>query len=151
MTTRLRNCIVFSTILLLASGLSVRLSADTTLYRWSDERGNPVHSDRPPPAGTDYEVVEPGSTLVRQVDGDIGAVPREAQPSVGNKFEQVETRPKGKSKNSELCRRARKNLRDIDSAEEVKLRDNQGNLRTLSAEEVEFERGRASDAIAVHC
>ena len=35
-------------------------TADGTLYRGKNERSNPVHSDRTPPTGIEYEVVSTG-------------------------------------------------------------------------------------------
>ncbi|MBT5005843.1 MAG: DUF4124 domain-containing protein, partial [Halieaceae bacterium] len=47
--------------------------ADTIHYRWLNERGFTVYSDRPPPEGVNYEVVSSESNLKRMVDGDTGA------------------------------------------------------------------------------
>ncbi|MEP0202335.1 MAG: DUF4124 domain-containing protein [Halioglobus sp.] len=140
-------------LLCMLAGLSATTSAGEAAphYRWLDQRGNPVHSDRPPPEGIEYQVVTPGSSIIRQVSGNAGAVPAETKPRVGNNFTQVDTKPDDNLKNEELCRRARQNLIDIDSAKEISIRDNQGNARTLSAEEIELERAKAQDAMAVHC
>ena len=49
-------------VLLLTAG-SLAAVAATNYYRWIDERGNTIHSDRPPPAGVDYEVVRTGASF----------------------------------------------------------------------------------------
>ena len=67
--------------------------ADNTYYRWQDERGNAVHSDRPPPPGIDYEVVSTSSSKFREVDASEGAVPPKIKPSPGNEFEQADSKP----------------------------------------------------------
>ncbi len=126
--------------------------ADKTYYRWVNERGNPVHSDRPPPAGVDYEVVETGSTLVRQVPGDTGAVPAETEPSVGNEFDQVDLQAAPEpEKNPEYCARARENLEALTNASRVRTRNEDGELRLLSDEERETEKAKARKAIEDHC
>ena len=66
-------------------------TAEETVYRWSNERGNPVISDRPPPAGIAYEVISTGSSLVRKVDANEGAVPLDVKPTPSNDFERVDT------------------------------------------------------------
>ena len=85
--------------------VSFSATAGQTHYRWIDDRGNPVHSDRPPPKGVDYEVISTGTSLTRQVTGDEGAVPLELEPKPGNEFEQVDKAPTEIEKNPEYCLR----------------------------------------------
>ena len=127
-------------------------AAGTTHYRWLDDRGNPVHSDRPPPKGTDYEVITTGSSLIRKVSGDEGAVPPETQPRVGNEFDQIDMEaPAEVEKNPEYCERAQKNLEALENANRIRVRNDQGEMRILSDEEREAEKIKARDAIADHC
>ncbi len=127
------------------------LAAGEVYYRWLDERGNPVNSDRPPPAGTPYEVVSTQSTLVRHVDATEGAVPPETEPSVSNQFEPVQTKPQGLEKNPEQCKRARENLETLNTKVRIQIRNEQGELRPLTEEEKEEQRKIAQDTISVHC
>lgn len=120
-------------------------------YRWVDDRGNPVHSDRPPPMGTPYEVVSTGSKLVRQVDASEGAVPATTEPTVGNEFEQVNKNKTPIKKNPEQCKRARDNLETLNTKVRIQIRNDQGEIRPLSDEEKEEQRKQATDAISVHC
>jgi len=120
-------------------------------YRWLDTRGNPVHSDRPPPKGVPYEVVSTQSSLIRKVDASEGAVPATTEPTPGNEFEQVEASPKPVRKNPEQCRRARENLETLDTKVHIQIRNDQGELRPLSEEEKAAQRKQAIDTIAVHC
>ena len=64
--------------------------AGQVFYRWVDDRGHTVHSDRPPPQGVDYEVVSTESSFSREVDSDEGAVPLDVDPSQSNEFDQVD-------------------------------------------------------------
>ena len=76
-------------------GLALLLLSSTPLshaeggihYRWTNNNGGTVYSDRPPPMGVDYEVVSSDSGLKRVVNGEEGAVPLEVDPSPGNDFE----------------------------------------------------------------
>ena len=131
------------------TGLSAH--AGKNHYRWIDDRGNPVHSDRPPPKGVDYEVITTGSSLVREVDADEGVVPAEVEPRVGNEFEQVDTAAAKIEKNPEFCQRARDNLNTLDTVARIRLRNDQGELRYIDEAEKEEQRKRARETIAVHC
>ena len=127
-------------------------SAEKTYYRWLDERGNPVHSDRPPPTGTDYEVVETGSSFVREVPGNAGAVPAETTPRVGNEFNTVDKQEMEVVKrNPEICERAQSNLETLNSTARVRIRGDDGQFRYLTEEEIESQRQKARDAVTVHC
>ena len=98
-TTRLRWILAMVTTVFFTVGSL----AGETYYRWFDDRGNPVHSDRPPEGGTDYEVISTKSKLKRVVSGDEGAVPAEITPSAGNQFEQANSIEKPKLPSSH-CR-----------------------------------------------
>jgi hypothetical protein len=125
--------------------------ASSTYYRWYDAQGNPVHSDRPPPVGTKYEVISTGSSLVRQVEPEEGAVPATTEPSVSNQFEQVDTNKDPIKKNPEQCKRAQENLQTLNTKVRIQIRNDQGELRPLSEEEKEVQRKQAMDTIAAHC
>ena len=126
-------------------------SAGETLYRWLDARGNPVHSDRPPPKGVDYEVISTGGNLVRPVGAEEGAVPLEVKPRVGTEFEVVNTGKVGIEKNPEYCQRARNNLQTLNSSARIRLRNDQGEFRYIDEEEKNEQRERALETVRVHC
>jgi hypothetical protein len=122
-----------------------------TFYRWEDDRGRPVHSDRPPPKGVDYEVVSTDTSLIRPVEAEAGAVPKKVAPTPGNEFQPVETKAPMMEKNPEYCARAQENLRLIDLSPRIKLRNDQGEVRFLDDEERADARQQAVDGIAAHC
>jgi hypothetical protein len=147
----LLTCALIATTAILAL-TGPTTSAGNVHYRWIDDRGNPVHSDRPPPKGVDYEVVSTGSSLTRPVAAKEGAVPLEIQPRVGNDFEQVDTKKLAKmEKNAEYCKRARENLYMLNKIARIRLRNDQGEYRYIDEEEKEVQRQNAIDTIAVHC
>ena len=137
-------------LLALALAWSLPGFTGSTHYKWINERGEPVYSDRPPPKGVDYEVVSTQSSFKRIVSGEEGAVPLETDARVGNEFDQVNTAKKTK-KNSELCQRAKTNLEALTSSDQVKVRDGQGEIRMLTPEEMEVERQTARAQISVYC
>ena len=151
MKSVLQPCIGAAAALLLA--VSSLPASSETYYRWINERGYPVHSDRPPPAGTEYEVVSTGTNLMRRVEPDEGAVPPEVEPRVGNEFQPVKPREQTEviKKNPEYCQRARDNLEALETASRIRVRDEQGELRYLDEEEKEARKQEARDAIAIHC
>jgi len=130
---------------------SATAQAEKVLYRWTDDRGNPVHSDRPPPAGVDYEVISTRSSLVRPVEGRTGAVPPEVEPRVGNEFDPVNTAAPESEKNPELCQRARDNLQTLEDRPRIRVRNEAGEYYWLDEREKEARRVEAREAISRYC
>lgn len=133
-------------------GVATPTLAEETLYRWLDDRGNPVYSDRPPPIGTNYEVISSHSSLKRVVPAERGAVPPEVTPRVGNEFQPVSSRPEGETfKSSEICTRARENLQALRDHARLQIRNDQGDMEFIS-DERRLELMRESEAlIEQHC
>ena len=130
--------------------------AESTYYRWYDESGKLVVSDRPPQdVQIEYEVVSPRSNFVRRVSPGQGAVPAEVTPRPGNEFEQVDVNREQIEvipKNPESCARAKANLETLASAARIRIRDpDTGELRFISEDEKETQRQKARDTIRVHC
>ena len=150
----MRRALITCALIITAATLalsSISASAGKTYYRWVDDRGDPVHSDRPPPKGIDYEVVSTGSTLIRPVESNMGVVPLETEPRAGNDFEQVDEEEAKIVKNPEYCQRARDNLETLGSSARIRLRDDEGQFRYINEEEKAIQRQQALDAIDVHC
>jgi hypothetical protein len=127
-------------------------SAEAAHYRWMNDRGEPIFSDRPPPQGVDYEVISSSSNFKRAVSAEEGAVPLETQPRVGNEFEQTHAAAAERlKKNPELCQRARTNLEAMTSSAKVQVRNDQGEIRLLTPEEMEVQKQTAKAQISVYC
>jgi hypothetical protein len=84
---RRQAVVALSLLLALAAGIAAPgAGAADTYYRWKDERGKLVVSDRPPTdPDIEYEVVSQRSSLVRRVRSGEGAVPPEVVPRPGNR------------------------------------------------------------------
>ena len=151
MNGAIKSCLAVTGAVIVSLACTVTSAEGATYYRWQDDRGNPVHSDRPPPKGTPYEVISTQSSMVRQVSADEGAVPATTTPTVTNDFEQVDRGKGGIKKNAEQCKRARENLDTLNSKVNIQIRNDQGELRPLNEEEKEAQRKQAQATIDVHC
>ena len=145
-------------VIVVAASLAVAIpaaEASSTYYRWKDEQGKLVVSDRPPTQDIEYEVVSQRSSLVRRVKPGEGAVPAEVKPRPGNEFEQTDTRQEqleAVARNPESCNRAKDNLDTLNTSARIRIRDQDtGELRFLSEDEKETQRQKAQDIIRVHC
>lgn len=132
------------------------ISADTmagnSYYRWTDATGNPVHSDRPPPAGTNYEVVSTGTSKVRKVSSSEGAVAPVSDTSKEDEFDGFEeSKTEAPEKNPELCKGARSNLDTLESKARVRIKGDDGKYRYLEMDEKETQKKTARDLIDSYC
>lgn len=141
--------IVLTTVVMVFSASST--VADAVIYRWIDERGSPVNSDRPPPKGVDYEVVSTSSRMVRSVASEEGAVPLEVEPSASNDFQLVDSRAPVIEKNPEYCQRARDNLQALATSASIRIRNEEGEYRYINEEEKLSQRKRAEESITAYC
>ena len=148
----LATAVITAGLCALLSAAWIPQASAETYYRWKDDRGNPVHSDRPPPAGIDYEVINTGSKLVRRVEAEEGAVPATTRPTPSNEFTPEISEPEALvEKNPEYCARAQANLETLRTNARVRIRDENGEYVYLSEEEKDIQRKKAQDLIAVHC
>ena len=120
-------------------------------YRWINQQGEPVYSDRPPPAGVDVEVVKtqsmPRNTAVEDesaaLETDSGANTGSTAP--GNPATNPGTT------NAALCEQAKMNLLVLDGPDAVNVRNDQGNVVELSSSEREIARRTAQAKIDIYC
>jgi hypothetical protein len=144
---------MFGSLLLFLAAVGIEAAASDTFYRWQDERGNQVNSDRPPPAGTPYEVISTESSMVRRVNTADAPAGAGADPGDGASPSQTVVH-RGQSqvvKNPEFCAQAKENLATLEVAPRVRLRGEDGEYRYLTDEEREEQKKNARDTIAVHC
>lgn len=139
----------------LVSGLllgTMTATADTVIYRWNDEQGNPVVSDRAPPPGVEFERITTRSSLVSPVEDTAPATPappppRSAPPA---KTQPPKTEKTIFKKNPEYCAHARKNLETLQLAR-IRFTDENGVYRFMTEEDKEAERKNALEIIEMHC
>jgi hypothetical protein len=121
-------------------------------YRWINKEGNLQISDRPPPHGTEYEVVSPRNHTSRRVTAEQGVVLPTTESSTGDRFETQVLKPiMSQERNPELCRRARDNLFWLENRDRVRVRNEQGELVYLTPEQTEEQRQAALQVVDEHC
>ncbi len=130
------------------------------IYRWVDGSGNTVVSDRPPPAGTEFEVMSTSTGRVIEEPPEI----EEQGASAGIEIEYVPgTPPPGSKapppdpvgfppdKNPELCKQARDTKLTLDTRPRIRFIDESGEPRFMTDEERQVEKDKAAAAIDAYC
>ena len=121
-------------LLVLASSSTMSL-ADAAYYRWVDPEGNIKFSERPPPDGTDHELINHQNPFSPDSAEETGS---------DESTEAIE-------KDTEQCQIARTNLKSLTSSEQVKVRTANGDVRLLSRQEIQAQIERALRQITDHC
>ena len=147
------GCIAAGLVLLSLTGFPAQ--AGGKYYRWVDETGTTVNSDRPPPAGVDYEVINTtsntkmsGGTVEENLTPASRSEPGKATDQSANatKLPRMEV-----IKSPEACEAAQQNLQTLNSHARIRKPDGQGGYRFLNQEEIASERAHAESAIAQNC
>jgi len=138
----------------LSLGLASGPQAADTVYRWKDERGNLVVSDRPPEDSTiSYDAVQMGPSAMSRT-----LTRSEPGPSAGKDIPQLEAdtetggnRVSPVEKDPEICRTARGNLQTLDTFARIRAKDENGEYYYLPEAEKEAQREQARELIRLHC
>lgn len=139
---------------LLALGLAPAAQASDTVYRWKDNRGNLVVSDRPPEdSRIEYDAVHMGPNAMTRTLTRPG--PGAPSPAGTSRLEADTDKPGDRvtrvEKDPEICRTARDNLQTLDTFARIRTKDENGEYYYLSEEEKEAQREQARELIRVHC
>jgi hypothetical protein len=134
--------------------------AGETYYRWTDEQGNIVMSDRPPSApGIDYKTVVTSGPSLRPTSPQNSAAVKNSPAPVapytreGNKPEDSRSavsQPRVE-RDPEACAQAKRALQELDNRPRVRVYDETGELKYLSDEEKAELRRRAELTVELHC
>lgn len=130
-------------------------AAGGTYYRWIDASGTEVNSDRPPPAGIEYETVSTNTNLLQPGEPQQAPATSEA-PSAQPAEEKSAAAPAASvrtiiKKNPEYCEAARKNLETLSTHARIRISDADGNIRYIDEKEKAEQRATAEAIIAQHC
>lgn len=116
------------------------------MYRWTDQNGNPVVSDRPPPPGVAYTEISKSYTpdrrkrALREIPGaTAGAADADGAPS------------DGWVKDPERCQQSRDRIAKLESASRVLMEDDTGATRVLNPEELAEELTKARESARRYC
>lgn len=137
------------------ASLSAGTLADQTYYRWTDDRGNLVMSDRPPDrADIEYETIAAqGSSLRRPRKSPAPAPAAAGTSSDASSAPQPATAPKvaAVERDPELCEQARKNLEVLTMKPRIRIYNEQGELEYLTPGQIEEEKRKTRLTIEEHC
>ena len=150
---------VRSITLLSILGLTPALVANAgDMYRWSDGNGNPVMSDRPPPLGVPYTVIDadrygakanvvaappPPNNEQAQRETPSPAGDRQSGGAAGTRIE-IEKHP-------ELCDQAKDAIFQLETFARVRVTDDDGTVRFMTDEERAEQLARAREVANANC
>ena len=150
---------VRSITLLVTFGLTPCLvAAAGDMYRWSDNNGNPVISDRPPPLGVPYTVIDadrygakanvvaappPPNKEQAQKETSSPVGDRQSAGGGGTRIE-IEKHP-------ELCDQAKDAIFQLETFARVRVTDDDGTVRFMTDEERAEQLARAREVANANC
>lgn len=145
---------------LAGSLLTGTAAAQSTFYRWTDESGNSVFSDRPPErADIEYETVTTEvPSLSRRPAAPASASPPAAgpattsppRPAVSTRMDDTAAAPPVE-RDPAICEQASSNLEVLDSKPRIRVYGDDGELRYLTPEQIEEQKEASRRAIELHC
>jgi len=131
--------------LFFALACQASLSVAGDLYRWNDGNGNPVMSDRPPPTGTPYTIIDVGrygattnvvSPVTNPASNPVSAGTNREDAkdggSMGNREVAATVRIE---KHPELCTQAKEAIFQLETFPRIRVTDDDGTLRFMTDEE----------------
>lgn len=138
--------------------LAMPASASTT-YRWVDQNGNPVLSDRPPEAGVPYTEVGvdtgirryPKPVAPETVASDDLATASSSTPTSQTSEKETANTTVVVEAYPELCERARDNIFKLETFPRMRVRDDSGEVRFMSDEERAEQLATAYEVRDANC
>lgn len=129
------------TLLTVTAASASTFAAGTIYYRWIDEQGNTIHSDRPPPTGTEYEEVNAGEGFSYTIPHEEGAQAKPAAKPITVKSRKDPT----------ACQQARDNMSALQGKDKIAVRDENGEVKILDAEEIKMQLETTRGHIEIFC
>ena len=127
-----------------------------TLYRWTDERGNPVISDRPPAVGTPYITLDGARYGVKS-----SSAARTPKPMPTQQAESVKAGADRSGDGTEqamkteqdpkLCDQAKDNVFKLETFPRIRITDDDGSVRFMTDEERKDKLASARKDEAAAC
>ena len=153
-----RSCVRSITLLVTLGLLPALVATAGDMYRWSDGNGNPVISDRHPPLGVPYTVID-----ADRYGAKANAV--SAPPPPNNEQAQRETSsPAGDrqsgggggtrieiEKHPELCDQAKNAIFQLETFARVRVTDDDGMVRFMTDQERAEQLARAREVANANC
>ena len=129
------------------------VSAET--FRWIDENGNPVLSDRPPPSGTPYtEVISgggfgPSRSSTETTSTNATSSNNASVASPGN--DRANETDAAAYKNPELCAQAEDTIFKLETFPRARVKDDSGEVRFMTDSERSQQLQTANLVRDAHC
>jgi hypothetical protein len=141
-----------ATALIVFALSSAGAQAGETYYRWQDASGTMVNSDRPPPAGMEYDVITTDSSSTRQVNSRED-VSQKQSISLDHKLEgePASGQAPAPPKDQKACEHAQQNLLTLNTSARIRVPDGNGNYRYLNEDEKAVQRNNAEAVITKNC
>jgi len=129
-----------------------------TTYRWVDENGNPVLSDRPPPAGTPYTEVDSSSRFGRppqsasqdQVSSPIPDNGRPVPQSTST-YPTTDDGDHAPERQPAVCEQAKTNILKLETLPRIRVEGASGEIRFMTEDERTAQLDIAYWARNLHC
>ncbi len=135
----------------LLATLSLGVLAKSGYYRWLDDSGHPQFTQKPPldrpskfvPLSRSFSSDEVNPASPQPVPAKrADSAPPEQEP------QQLEIMP---DKNPERCAQAKSALQSFSRGQRVRVKDDTGEARILSKEEVDTQKERAQELVKIYC
>jgi transcriptional regulator of nitric oxide reductase len=128
-------------------------AAAGVVYRWLDEQGNMVVSDRQPANGVDFETISTNSgrtVTVSAPEAKTEEPPIATEEKTAPEQNAADQTSKPK-KDDALCKQAMNNMRILEDGPRVRFTDDKGEVRFMTDDERVIEKERTADAIEAYC
>ena len=153
-----RSCVRSITLLVTFSLTPAMVATAGDMYRWSDTNGNPVISDRPPPLGVPYTVIDADRYGAKA--NAVSAPPppnvEQDQRAVSSPVGDVQSAGGGGTrieieKHPELCDQAKDAIFQLETFARVRVTDEDGTVRFMTDEERAEQLARAREVANANC
>tara|TARA_R110000823_G_scaffold295738_6_gene415713 strand:- start:42870 stop:43313 length:444 start_codon:yes stop_codon:yes gene_type:complete len=138
-------------LLLALLPFSALLEAASNHYRWKDEQGKTVYSDRPPPSGISYEIVSSSSRYSRSVDAGEGALKADGEDENPAEQSAQEKQADQARQKAAMCATAKSNLEALSGTAKIVVRTPEGKQHVLSEKEIAQQRDTARSQVNAYC
>ena len=132
----------------------------STTYRWVDENGNPVLSDRPPPTGTPYTELDSASGFgrhpqsARQDQDEVSSpIPDNGRPfpQSPSSYQTANDRDYAPGRQSAVCEQAKTNILKLETLPRIRVEGESGEVRFMTEDERTAQLDIAYRAQDLHC
>lgn len=133
--TRNHGVILAATLLSLLLGTS--WAAGTKIYKWTDEDGNVIYSQTPPPRGIDVKKIKEAPPPPVNPNDAMGDLRKRADEFSKRRDERLEVEAKGEEaaaeakRQREICAQLRKNLAGLQSTSQARVKGEDGQLSVI--------------------